>query len=47
LSISWFTGLLVEVPTIAGISPAALMIFAAWPVVMYSRNCCAAAGCLA
>ena len=37
-SICWFTGLLVEVPLMAGIRPAALMILAAWLVVMKSRN---------
>ena len=30
LSICWLTGLLVDVPLMAGIRPAALMIFAAW-----------------
>src|ERR1022692_2223803 len=37
-SICWFTGLLVVVPVIAGMRPAALMIVAAWGVVMKSRN---------
>src|SRR6266851_3816104 len=39
LSISWLTGLEVEVPLMAGLRPAALMIWAACVVVMNSRNC--------
>src|SRR6202035_4085625 len=47
LSISWLTGLEVEVPLMAGIRPAALTIWAACGVVMNSRNCRAWVGCCA
>ena len=44
-SICWLTGLLVEVPLIAGIRPAALMIVAACLVVMKVRNSAACVLC--
>src|ERR1039457_3326109 len=44
-SICWLTGFDVEVPTMSGISPALLMIDAAWFVVMNVRNLNAAVLC--